>query len=57
MPRPYWDDQFRETESERVARWRKIKQARIDAGLCAICAKAECGCTQQSKGLSKAGGE
>jgi hypothetical protein len=44
MHRPYCDHQFRETASERAARWREIKQARIDAGLCPICAKAQCKC-------------
>jgi hypothetical protein len=44
--RPEWDDQFREDEAERQARWRATKRKRIAEGKCWQCARlvAECVC-------------
>jgi hypothetical protein len=44
--RPDWDEQFRETPSERDARWHMTKARRKANGQCWQCAKAisECVC-------------
>jgi hypothetical protein len=45
MTRPEWDDQFREDEDERRARWRKTRMKRIAEGRCWQCAKIIVDCT------------
>jgi septal ring factor EnvC (AmiA/AmiB activator) len=51
MSRPGWDDQFRESPSERAERWRRIKQTRVANGFCAICARSICACNDSLEAL------
>jgi hypothetical protein len=46
MNRPDWDDQFRETQGEREARWAETRRRRIANGQCWQCAKPipDCKC-------------